>query len=101
MKPKIKSCPKSYDPPLLEVLLQYKLQQPFFNLEPSLAVTSHETQVVDGIEIHKLECRTSIGEPLNLAMSDGRNRLYSNRMKSILEKYQVFKAGKRVVFKRC
>jgi hypothetical protein len=48
-------------------------------LEPSLSISSHETQVVDGVTVHKLECQTSTGELLNLAMSE--------------EKYQIFKSG--------
>jgi hypothetical protein len=48
-------------------------------LEPSLTVKSHQTQEVDGVLIHKLECQTSNGEFVNLAMSN--------------EKFELFKKG--------
>jgi hypothetical protein len=48
-------------------------------LESSLVVKSHQTQEVDGVLIHKLECQTSNGELLNLAMSN--------------EKFELFKKG--------
>lgn len=79
MMQKMKNCQEFYVHHLLEVR-NTKFASKIFNfLEPSLTINSHETQTVNGVIVHKLECRTSTNEALNLAMSD--------------EKYHIFKSG--------
>jgi len=71
-----------------------RLLRASFIREPSLSVSSHETQILDGVTIHKLECRTSTGTPLNLAMSEDKYRVFKSELQRALTALEPYSANK-------
>ncbi|KAI6203733.1 hypothetical protein M3Y94_00590500 [Aphelenchoides besseyi] len=57
-----------------------------FIREPSLNVLLHDTQMVDGdVLVHKIECQTSDGKAVNLAIEDSKFQLLQKELERSLD----------------
>ncbi|KAI6223636.1 hypothetical protein M3Y99_01445100 [Aphelenchoides fujianensis] len=56
-----------------------------FIREPSLNVLSHKTQELNGVLVHKLECQTSDGQHVNLAMEDAKFQTFRSELERALD----------------